>query len=75
MNNLLVMDTNNTIKQEFNTTWPIVPSFLVKSVIHNGDTYSPNQHGIYDADTVRGLLADASDDENIQNYWCPIKIG
>lgn len=67
MNNLLVMDTNNTIKQEFNTTWPIVPSFLVKSVIHNGDTYSPNQHGIYDADTVRGLLADASDDENIQN--------
>ena len=54
-------------QHECNVNWPILPSFLVKSVIKNDDTYSPNVHGIYDADTVRGLLADASDDENIQN--------
>ncbi len=47
--------------------WPVSPRFLVKSIIPKYVRYSPNKHGIYASDTVRGLLADASDDPKIQN--------
>lgn len=47
--------------------WPISPSFLVKPEIPKNETFSPNKHGIYASDTVRGLVADASDDRDIQN--------
>lgn len=47
--------------------WPISPSFLVKPEIPKNETFSPNKHGIYTSDTVRGLVADASDDPGIKN--------
>ena len=47
--------------------WPISPSFLVKPEIPKNETFSPNKHGIYTSDTVRGLVADASDDPGITN--------
>lgn len=53
--------------QKDNAAWPISPSFLVKPEIPKNETFSPNKHGIYASDTVRGLVADASDDRDIQN--------
>lgn len=52
--------------QESNAVWPICPSFLVKSVVRN-ERFFMNKHGVYSPDTVRGLLADASDDTDVQN--------
>lgn len=54
-------------QEKDNVEWPISPSFLVKSVIPENETFSLNKHGVYPSDTVRGLLADASDDPDIQN--------
>ena len=53
--------------QKDNAAWPISPSFLVKPEIPKNETFSPNKHGIYTSDTVRGLVADASDDPGIKN--------
>lgn len=53
--------------QKDNAAWPISPSFLVKPEIPKNETFSPNKHGIYASDTVRGLVADASDDQDIKN--------
>lgn len=61
----------NSIKsknqEKDNAAWPISPSFLVKPVILENETFSQNKHGIYASNTVRGLVADASDDPDIQN--------
>ena len=54
-------------QEKDNAAWPISPSFLVKSVIPKNETFSINKYGIYASDTVRGLMADASDDPGIQN--------
>lgn len=54
-------------QQENNVAWPVSPSFLVKPVVSRHEKYSPNKHGVYASDTVRGLMADASDDSGIQN--------
>lgn len=53
--------------QKDNAAWPISPSFLVKPEIPKNETFSLNKHGIYTSDTVRGLVADASDDPGIKN--------
>lgn len=53
--------------QKDNAAWPISPSFLVKPEIPKNETFPPNKHGIYTSDTVRGLVADASDDQDIKN--------
>lgn len=53
--------------QKDNAAWPISPSFLVKPEIPKNETFSINKYGIYASDTVRGLMADASDDPGIQN--------
>lgn len=54
-------------QEKDNEEWPISPSFLVKSIILKNETFSINKHGVYPSDTVRGLVADASDDPDIQN--------
>lgn len=61
------MSINISSQRESNAAWPIAPSFLVKSVISGNEKYSLNKHGVYTSDTIRGLLADASDDPDIQN--------
>lgn len=61
------MCIENPNPQKDNAAWPISPSFLVKPVIPKDETFSPNKHGIYASNTVRGLVADASDDLDIQN--------
>lgn len=61
------MKIGNVNQLENNEIWPIVPPFLVKSVITKDEKYYINKHGVYASDTVRGLLADASDDPDIQN--------
>ena len=61
------MCIENPNPQKDNAAWPISPSFLVKPVISKNETFSPNKHGIYTSDTVRGLVADASDDPGIKN--------
>ena len=61
------MKIGNVNQLENNEVWPIVPPFLVKSVITKDEKYYINKHGVYASDTVRGLLADASDDPDIQN--------
>lgn len=61
------MCTENLSRQEEKCAWPICPSFLVKSIFSKNEKYSLNKHGVYASDTVRGLLADASDDKDIQN--------
>lgn len=53
--------------REDNAAWPIAPTFFVRSIIAKNEKYSINKHGVYSSDTIRGLLADASDDRNIQN--------
>lgn len=60
------MHTESLSQQEEKCAWPICPSFLVKSVVKN-EKYLINKHGVYAPDAVRGLLADASDDIDIQN--------
>lgn len=51
-----------------NFQWPIHPTFLGSNLHQlNEDTLPPNQCGIFEADTLRGFLADASDDCNIKN--------
>lgn len=54
-------------QEKDNVAWPISPSFLVKPVIPKNEPFSSNRHGIYASDTVRGLVADASDDPGIKN--------
>lgn len=46
--------------------WPILPSFLSKYVPRN-EEYTPNKHGLFESDTLRGFLVDSSDDKSIQN--------
>lgn len=46
--------------------WPILPSFLSKYVPHK-EEYTPNKHGLFESDTLRGFLVDSSDDKSIQN--------
>lgn len=53
--------------REDSAAWPIAPTFFVRSIIAKNEKYSINKHGVYSSDTIRGLLADASDDRNIQN--------
>lgn len=60
-------DFESISQQKGNAAWPIFPSFLVRSVIHRNEMFSLNKHGVYASDTVRGLIADASDDQSIQN--------
>lgn len=61
------MSIDISSQREDNAAWPVAPSFLVKSVISGNEKYSLNKHGVYASDTVRGLLADASDDPDIHN--------
>lgn len=61
------MDIENVYQLESNSTWPISPSFLVKSIFSKNEKYTLNKHGVYASDTIRGLIADASDDPNIKN--------
>lgn len=61
------MDNEKQRGQGLIQTWPVAPTFLVKCIISKYEKYSPNKHGVYPSDTVRGLLADASDDPDIQN--------
>ena len=60
------MDTPDNIPCPFTSDWPIHPTFLSKASL-NGEYYSPNRDGIYDSDTLRGFLADSSDDAGINN--------
>lgn len=60
------MDTPDNIPCPFTSDWPIHPTFLSKARL-NGEYYSPNRDGIYDSDTLRGFLADSSDDAGINN--------
>ena len=47
--------------------WPIAPTFLIKGTYSNLSKYPIYQDGIYNPDTIRGYLADSSDDIGIQN--------
>ncbi len=49
-----------------NEEWPIRLQFLSKTKNVN-EKYTPYRCGIYDSDTLRGFLADASDDVRINN--------
>lgn len=51
----------------FTPEWPIHPTFLSKTVQNDKRDYLPNRDGVYDSDTLRGFLADASDDARINN--------
>ena len=46
--------------------WPILPRFLSKYV-PDGEQYTPNTHGLFESDTLRGFIVDASDDKSIKN--------
>lgn len=49
-------------------SWPISPTFLGTNFQQLTDeTISPNEFGVFEADTLRGFLADASDDRDIKN--------
>lgn len=62
-----IMNTENPHAQEELSAWPIHPTFLVKAIRKGSEKFSPNRDGIYDPDTIRGLLADSSDDLGIKN--------
>lgn len=47
--------------------WPIHPQFLSLCESVGEHEYSPNLHGIFESDTLRGFMADASDDSQIKN--------
>lgn len=47
--------------------WPIAPSFLIKGTCNDYSRCSIYQDGIFNPDTIRGYLADSSDDIGIQN--------
>ena len=56
---MLALDVKNKIAPEDNVDlWPIHPPFLSR---YQEKDYSPNKHGLYDSDILRGFLADASD--------------
>lgn len=49
-------------------SWPISPTFLGTNFQQvTDDSLSPNEFGVFEADTLRGFLADASDDRYIKN--------
>jgi len=58
--------------------WPISPTFIslqkdaYKGIPYTDESgerhiYSPNKDGIFSSDELRGFLADASDDKDINN--------
>jgi signal transduction histidine kinase len=46
--------------------WPMHPTFISKK---QGcpEIYSPNEYGLFEADTLRGFITDASDSRDIEN--------
>ncbi len=63
---------------DYTEIWPISPTFIslrkdaykgIPYTDENGDRhiYSPNEDGIFSSDELRGFLADASDDQDINN--------
>ncbi|MDR0895704.1 MAG: ATP-binding protein [Prevotellaceae bacterium] len=63
-----------TNKEQSADLWPICPTFISKIIrntkgerLQSVDYNSPNLFGLFEADTLRGFIADAADDDQIQN--------
>jgi signal transduction histidine kinase len=61
-----MINNNNKQQQTSGELWPMHPTFISK-VQNCPKIYSPNEYGLFEADTLRGFIADASDTPNIKN--------
>jgi signal transduction histidine kinase/ligand-binding sensor protein len=61
-----MIDDNNKQQQVSCELWPMHPTFISK-VLCCPEIYSPNEYGLFEADTLRGFIADASDSSYIEN--------
>ena len=58
-----------SISKEANNDWPIIPRCLImaEGIDRTNPDYSPNIHGLFQPDELRGFVADASADVEVNN--------